>query len=132
MVHVVRYGSVNAPASEVWKIVGDFDGLPDWNPPIVSSRAETIDGVRHRHLKFSQGGEFFERHLGTDGMSIGYRILETNAPMEGYVGAISVMDQGDTCILCWTSSFDSEEPGMTDAVGSIYQAGIDTIVAKFT
>ena len=131
MVHVARYGVVNAPAEKVWEIVGDFDGLPEWNPPIESSQPETIDGVQHRRLKFSKGGEFFERNMGIDGTSIGYKTLETNAPINGYVGAISVMDQGAKCVLCWSSSFDSNEPGIADAVGSIYQAGIDTIVAKF-
>ena len=131
MAHVFRYGIVNAPSEKVWEIVGDFDGLPAWNPPIESSQPEKKDGVRYRRLKFSNGGEFFEQNMGTDGTSIGYNVIETNAPLSGYVGSISVMDQGDKCILCWSSSFDSDEPGMVDAVGTVYQAAIDTIAAKF-
>lgn len=131
MVHVVRYGVVNAPAEKVWEVVGDFDGLPEWNPPIEASEPEHKDGVQYRRLKFSQGGEFYERNMGTDGTSLGYKTVETNAPIDGYVGTISVLDQGDTCILCWSSSFESEEPGIADAVGGIYQAGIDTIIDRF-
>ena len=131
MAHVFRSGVINAPADAVWEIVGNFDGLPEWNPPIESSTPESIDNLQHRRLAFSKGGAFLERNMGTDGRSIGYRIIETNAPIEGYLGTISVIDQGDTCILCWSSSFDTEEPGMVGAVGDIYQAGIDTIAAKF-
>lgn len=88
MAHVYRYGIVNAPAEKVWEIVGDFDGLPEWNPPIVSSQPENEDGVQRRRLKFSQGGEFYEQHMGTDGTSTSYRILESNELIAGHLGTI--------------------------------------------
>lgn len=131
MAHAFRSGVINAPAAEVWKIVGVFDGIAEWNPAISKCRTETRDDVEQRHLTFEDGAELLECNMGVDGTSTGYRILETALPLQGYVGAISVVDQGDKCLLCWSSSFDSNEPGMAAGVGEIYQAGIDTVAARF-
>ncbi len=131
MAHVFRSGVINGPAAEVWKLVGAFDRIAEWNPAIATCRAETREGVERRHLTFEDGAELLECNMGADGMSTGYRILETAIPLEGYVGSISVVDQGDRCVLCWSSSFSSDEPGMADGVGQIYQAGIDTVAARF-
>lgn len=131
MTHVFRSGVINAPAAEVWKIVGAFDRIAEWNPIIAECRTETRDGVELRHLRFEDGAELLECNMGADGTSTGYRILETGLPLKNYIGTISVIDQGDKCLLCWSSSFDSDEPGMAAGAGEIYQAGIDTVAARF-
>ena len=32
--------SIDAPAAEVWEVVRDFNGLPDWTPFVAESRIE--------------------------------------------------------------------------------------------
>lgn len=131
MPHVFRSGVIDAPAAEAWKIVGSFDGIHEWNPSITRCHADTADGVEYRYLTFEDGAELKESCMGVDGTSTGYRIVETALPLNGYVGAISVIDQGTTSLLCWSSSFTTDQPGMAEGVGEIYQAGIDTVAARF-
>ena len=38
---------INAPAAKVWAMVGDFNGLPKWVPPVEASSATARrDGAR--------------------------------------------------------------------------------------
>ena len=131
MSHVFRSGVINASAAEVCKVVGSFDSIHAWNPSITRCRTETTNGVECRYLTFEDGAELKETSTGVDGTSTGYRGVETALPLNGYVGAISVVDQGTTSLLCWSSSFTTDQPRMAEGVGEIYQAGIDAVAAKF-
>ena len=51
--------AVNIGADELWKMIGQFNALPDWHPAVTSSKLE--DGGKLRRLSLLGGAQTVER-----------------------------------------------------------------------
>ena len=134
MAEVSRVATFSVSADEVWKVVGDFHGLPGWLPPV--ERSEPQDGGRIRRLTMADGAELVESLVSMDeaGRSCTYRIDGSEPPIMNYVATISVAETGSGCELTWSSTFDVVGVPEVEAVAMIegvYDAGIESLRQRF-
>ncbi len=87
---------VSAAAAEVWQVVRNFNGLPEWTPFVAESRIEQnarpdqIGCIRNFTLK--DGGRIRERLLALSDydLSCTYSILESPMGVENYIARLAL------------------------------------------
>src|SRR5580704_16942853 len=52
---------LNAPAQKVWDLIGGFDALPRWLPPVAKSEERKEGDTTRRHLSLQGGGVIIEK-----------------------------------------------------------------------
>jgi hypothetical protein len=143
MTRVYVSSVIDAPAAEVWKIVRNFNALPQWTPFVAESRIEhnappdQIGCIRNFRLK--DGGLIRERLLALSDydLSCSYSILESPMGVENYVATLSltpVTDGGSTFIE-WQADFDcpaEREDALKQQIGvNVFQAAFDALKQRF-
>jgi hypothetical protein len=127
---------VNAPAGQVWAVVRDFNGLPNWTPFVAESRIEQnqpsdkIGCIRNFLLK--DGGRIRERLLALSDFDLSciYEILESPMGVENYVATLKLtpVTDGNRCFAEWSAEFDCA-PGREQAL--VTQVGQNVFLAAF-
>jgi len=134
---------IDAPASEVWATIRDFNALPTWHPRMVESHIE--DGLRSdqlgcvRNFKTGTGANIREKLLGMSDAdySVTYTILETPAPITNHIATLRLfpVTDGNRCFAQWTASFDcAPEKAEVEAAGmgaNVFQRGFDALKQRF-
>jgi hypothetical protein len=130
---------IDAPATQVWARVRDFNALPSWVPGVIDSRIE--DGLPSdkvgcvRAFRLTDGGALREQLLGLSDYDLfcTYSILESPMPLENYVATLRLtpVTDGDRTFAEWTAEFDcdqAEEAGLVASIGTNdFQAGVDSL-----
>ena len=135
---------VDAAPDAVWKIVGDFGGLPGWHPAVA--KVEIIKGSNNtpgavRDITTKDNAKLVETLLAYNGKahSMKYRIDQSPLPVAGYVSHFKVTPAGQGSRITWSSTFSvpaaARKDGVTDAkakeiVAGMYTSGFDGIKAK--
>jgi uncharacterized protein YndB with AHSA1/START domain len=128
---------LNAPAQKVWDLIGDFDALPRWLPPVAKSEEQKEGNVQRRHLSLHGGGVIVERLERRDDRArrYSYTIESGPLPIAGYRSELSVAEAGpQQCRVHWSSTFEPKGGAEGDAVAAIrgvYQAGFDSLKGTF-
>jgi hypothetical protein len=135
MSEVSLKANLNATADQVWQIVGQFNGLPAWNPMIATSTLD--DGGQRRTLSLPDGSKIVEDLRDSDDGShtMTYAIVDSPLPVKDYVSTIRVIPSQDGvgCTVEWSSSFDptGDENAALTAIHQVYQAGLDNLTKMF-
>lgn len=126
--------TVAAPPAAVWKVIGDYAGLPEWHPAIAASEiSKGQDNARGavRTLTTKDGAKIVEELLAYDGKghSMRYRFLESPLPVKDYVSTLSVKPEGKGSRIVWKGEFN-RAGNVDDATAKnifvgIYRAGFD-------
>ena len=102
--------SLNAAAEEVWKVIGDFNGLPKFVAAVVDSKTEGSGLGSVRTLTLQDGGPpIVEKLESQDDQrhSLSYSVVESPLPLEGYLATVEVRDLGENrCEVAWSSGFE--------------------------
>lgn len=134
---VTKTADVKGTPAAVWADIGPFCSIKDWHPAIGKC---TTDGKTPptRTLVTKDGAATFnETETARDdkAMSYSYKINSSPLPLTGYVSTISVAaNPAGGSIITWKSTFTpaaGKDAAASDAVGGIYQSGLDAIKAKF-
>lgn len=134
---------VNAPAADVWQVVRNFNGLPDWTPFVAESRIEQnaqpdqIGCIRNFTLK--DGGRIRERLLALSDydLSCAYSILESPMGVENYIAKLSLtpVTDGNATFCEWEAEFDcapEREAALINQIGSgVFQAAFSALKQRF-
>ena len=143
MVSVFTSSVLNAPPDDVWEVIRDFNGLPDWHPAIAQSRIEDgkasdqVGCVRNFSLK--NGGVIRELLLTLSDAEYThtYAILESPMGVENYVATLRLVPitDGERTYIEWTAEFDAP-PGQEEALeiqigDGVFQGGFDALKARF-
>ncbi len=142
MVKVYTSTVIDAPAEQVWAIVRDFNGLPDWTPFCAESRieggepADRIGAVRNFRLK--DGGVLREKllMLSDYDYQCSYSILESPLGVTDYVATLklSPVTDGDRCFAEWSAEFNcaaGREGELSQLIGQgVFQGAFDTLKEK--
>ena len=134
---------IDAPASEVWKLIRDFNGLPSWHPRMVEShiegdmRSDQIGCVRN--FTIDVGGRLREKLLALSDCdcAITYTILETPAPITNHIATLKLtpVTEGSCCFAEWTARFDcAPEKAEAQAKGmatNVFQRGFNALKKHF-
>ena len=127
---------IEAPVDAVWRVVRDFDGLPNWHPAIARSEieggqpADRVGCVRSFYL--SDGTHVRERLLSLDDVArrVAYNFETPAFPVENYVACIELtpVTDGDKTFAQWWATFDEapEDKGKYVAIISdaVFAAGL--------
>jgi len=123
---VTESTTVNAPASEVWALVGEFNDLERWHPAVTMSK-QLAD---QRYLTLADGAEIVEQETARDNaaMSYSYRILSGPLPVEDYQATINVSSiSANESTVTWRSTFEANGVSgdqAEDVIRGVYKAGL--------
>lgn len=136
--------AIDAPASKVWNLAKDFNGLNTWHPALASD--EIVEGKNNvvgavRVLTLKGGGTIKEKLLAYDakGRSFKYAIVEGVIPVSHYTSTFAVKSAGKgKSTVVWTGHFKRKNVGdnpadnendktAVDAINGVYQGGLDNL-----
>ena len=103
---------IDAPADDVWAVLGDFNSLPKFARGVAESSVEGAGVGCVRTLTFSSGQVVKERleKLDHQARALCYSIVEPPVPFENYRATVMVRQTGDeTCEVHWGSTFDPKD-----------------------
>jgi hypothetical protein len=124
-------------AEELWKTIGNFSSLADWNPAFTQSKATGETKGSTRRLTLADGGQIEERlEQKSDSEKLcRYSILSGPLPLADYVSELRVRDNGDgSSTLEWSSEFQPKgapESEVMKTIQGVYQAGFDNLQKMF-
>ena len=136
---------INAPPAKVWAMVGDFNGLNKWVPPVEASTATTGNTVGSVRTLSITGGEKLNEVLESydaAGMKLGYRMLEPNTkvlPVNNYSSTIMVTPEGASASkVSWKGAFyrgfmnnnppaEMNDEAAVKAVTGLYKASLEKL-----
>jgi hypothetical protein len=139
MVKFYRSSVINAPADRVWRVVRDFNALPEWHPAIAESRIEQhhpsdkVGCIRNFSLK--DGGRIREQLLALSDFEFTcvYSILESPMGVDDYIATLKVtpITDGNRCFIEWSAEFEcapGRERELSELVGnSVFQGGFNAL-----
>ncbi len=138
MTKVSMKTELNVPADEVWKLVGGFNGLPDWHPAVSESHTEGEGKGSVRRLSLAGGGTIVERleRVDEDDRLYTYSIVDSPLPVSDYKSTIRVRDKGDgtATVVEWSSEFrpsGASESEASKVIQGIYDAGLGNLKKIF-
>ena len=134
---------IAAPAAEVWRVVRDFNGLPNWAPFVAESRieqgakADQIGCIRNFTLK--DGGRIRERLLALSDydLSCTYTILESPMGVSDYIAtlALTPVTDGNATFASWQADFDcppEREAALVQQIGQgVFQTAFSALKQRF-
>jgi hypothetical protein len=134
---------IGAPAADVWRLIRNFNGLPEWTPFVAESRIEQnqppdqVGCIRNFRLK--DGGRIRERLLALSDydMSCTYAMLESPMGVENYIATLRLIPvtDGNATFAEWTAEFDAPEAREDELVRNIgqnvFQAAFTSLKARF-
>lgn len=122
------------PVDEVWKLVGRFNGLPDWHPAVEKSEQKGEGVGSTRTLRLVGGGTIVERLESIDDKErlYSYSIVDSPLPVANYRSTVRVRDAGNgkATVVEWSSEFapaGGDGAEAIKAIQGIYQAGFDNL-----
>ena len=131
---------IDAPASRIWDVVKDFDGLETWHP--VFSGDELKSGTNNevgaiRTLTIKDGPSFDEELLAWDAYNrtYTYRIIDpAPLPIKNYQSTMSIMQlEPGVSNVTWSSAYENNSNGeMTDMqviefLNGVYKVGLEQV-----
>lgn len=143
MAQVYVSSMINAPASDVWRVIRNFNGLPDWTSFVAESRIEQnmppdqVGCVRTFTLR--NGSRIRERLLALSDydLSCTYSILESDMGVENYVATLSLtpVTDGNATFAEWTAEFDcpeEREQALIQQIGQgVFQSAFNALKQRF-
>jgi uncharacterized protein YndB with AHSA1/START domain len=132
---VIKTIDLPASAEEVWKVLGDFNGLPKWNAGV--ERSELSNGGKRRTLTLKVGGRVVEDLLERNdpGRSMSYSIIESAVPVGRHKATISVIDRGpNQSTVRWMCEFEPKGVPVETPTGifsAIFEGGLKQLAALF-
>ena len=127
-----------APAT-VWKLLGAFDALDVWLPPVraSSSRGQPTQPGAVRVLDLGNGAAVTEELLEHSDADRRYRyaFVSSPLPVRHYVATIELAAAaGNRTLVKWSSTFDADgapDEEAKQAILGIYDAGLGRLEAIF-
>ena len=136
---VSREITVDRPPATVWKLVGEFNSLDVWLPPV---QASTFTGLPTepgavRQLDLGNNASVTERLLAYSGTlhSYSYAFIQSPLPVKNYVATIELKPAANgRTLIKWHSTFDANgasDDKAKEAILGIYDSGLAKVAAIF-
>jgi hypothetical protein len=134
---------INAPASQVWSLIRDFNALPLWVPAVAESRIEaglvsdTVGCIRA--MRLHEGGFIREQLLALSDydMSCSYSILESPMDLQNYMAVLKLnpVTDGDKTFAEWSAEFvcdADKEADLVNQIGqNVFQSAFESLNQRF-
>lgn len=133
---------LNAPVDEVWKVIGEFDAVPEWHPDIQECSIENFvscDTVgAMRNLTMPDGAKIREKliTLSYDDYMYKYAIIEGPLPVKNYNGTLRLrpITDGNRTYVEWSSEFDvgpQDEAEFVGMISGVFISGLESLKRRF-
>lgn len=134
-IDVTKSVDVTAAPAAAWKAIGDFCGISAWHPAVAKCEPSGEGTAKMRTLTLKDGAKILEKQLSFDDktMSYSYAIVEAGPlPVANYTSTIAVKPNGSGSKITWSGKFDpkGDEAKAAEAIGGVYQGGLDGLAAK--
>lgn len=136
MITISMKTRINAPAADVWAVIGDFNALPKFVEAAVESSVDGEGIGTVRTITLPDGAKLLERLEAYDAekMMVKYSILKGPLPVADYMSVMQLNPTDAGCELEWSSAFNaagaSDEEARTTLEG-VYQMGFDGLAKIF-
>ncbi len=127
-----------ASAEEIWRAIGRFGALADWNPLVerVEAAGEVAGAERRVRIKGLAGTVVERLESVSDGQrSYRYTVVGGPLPVSKYSAEVRVVDNGDgTSTVEWSGDFEPKGVSEVDAarrIQEVYQSGLDNLAKMF-
>ena len=130
MTEVQRSKQFDASAEEMWRRIGDFQGLAAWHPGIAGCTPQEAGEVRE--LALPGGDMVVERRVAQTERSYTYRILDPGPlPVSDYEATIAVRDgEGGGSVVDWRATFmpaGASEADAVEVIRGIFDSGLEAL-----
>ena len=130
MTEVQRSRQFGASAEDMWRRIGDFQGIDAWHPAIASCTPQ--EGGEVRELALGDGSTIVERRVAQADRSYTYRILEPGPlPVADYEATIVVREgDGGGSVVDWQATFTpagASEADAVQAIAGVFEGGLDAL-----
>lgn len=135
---LTRSIEVDADPSEVWSVIGPFCAIKAWLPPVGTCDEDHKSPPTRTLVTKDGAATFIELQTGRDDAAhfYSYTFRSSPLPVSNYNATIAVTANGeDRSIVTWNSTYTPDEGKEADAgaaLAGIYDAGLNTIKARFT
>ena len=133
MAQVVETVEIQAPADEVWALVGDPGRIGEWVPALAAS---TLQNDR-RACTTEEGADIVERileHSDVERYYV-YEITSSPLPLTRYRSQLAVHGHDGHSHVVWEADFEAEnaavEPELAGTFERIYRDGLATLRGRF-
>lgn len=136
MISISMKTRINAPAADVWAVIGDFGALPKYVEAAVESKVDGEGVGAVRTLTLPDGASLRERleHFDPGVMTLKYSIVDGPLPVADYLSTMVLSATEGGCELVWSSEFNASGASDEDArnaMAGIYQMGFDGLAKLF-
>lgn len=126
---------VAASPKAVWKVVGDFCGIANWDPWVTKCEISHKGSDTFRTLTVKNGNKLLQKQLifNDAALAYSYSTLEGSQLVANLTATLSVTPNGAGSTVTWSSSFAAkrDEAAAIDAVSRTHQRALDSLVLKF-
>ena len=133
---------IEASAEDVWAVVGNFNGLPDWHPWVTASVLEPAAGGVGRRVTIGGGAagrrELTERLVSFDSTrrEWAYTVIAGPTTFTNYVGRIRVTPSGEAKCTAeyagrFTAAAGNTDAEATERIRTFWEAGLSNLPARF-
>jgi carbon monoxide dehydrogenase subunit G len=126
---------LNAPAAEVWGLIGRWNALPDWHPAVLKSELSEDGKVRRLTLS---GGGVIEETLETEDetrRTYTYALKAGPLPVANYRATVAVKEDGaGAAAVEWSGDFEARGTSEDEAsaiIREIYRGGLENLKRIF-
>ena len=127
-----------ASPARTWSVIEDFDRWQSWHPAFAGT--SIVKGAANREgevrvLATKDGAKFTEELVSHDAASrtYRYRIIDSPAPVIGYVSTLQVKGTKTGSTVVWSSNFKvkagTSDDEVKQTISGIYRAGLDNLAA---
>lgn len=134
--HATATATVAAPASRVWEVLSDYEGMSAWAPglkiTVVRPGAPEPNGVgAQRRIQAVPGmAPLVEEITVFDpGHRLSYRGV-SGIPFRNYVGDVVLRPEGSGTQISYTVSADNGLPGVASVLANVLLFGLKRAVKK--
>ncbi len=115
-------------ADEVWKVVGNFQGIKDWFPGLQDVKA---DGDDVRVIAMGPGVEVRETLLSRDDANrrLTYKVESALFTANKYETTLSVTPTDGGCVAALDAVLDPDD--MAALIGPVYENAVQGIATRF-
>jgi NADPH:quinone reductase len=139
VIRVTRSTIIDAPITQVWAVLREFNSHIDWHPAIAKSVIENREPEDQvgciRAFTLQDGNQLREQliALSDEDCVSTYCILDSTIPLKRYVASVRLkpVTDGQRTFWHWQSTFDTppgQEAALSDAVGNgVYETGFQAL-----
>ncbi|MEM2160254.1 MAG: SRPBCC family protein [Candidatus Nitrosotenuis sp.] len=131
--------TINTTLPSLWKMVGNFTGLPEWVADVKTT--ESLSRIKNdfgaaRKITFADKSQVVEYAVGWKDKEYLSYIATSGLPLDGYHATISVAPKGKTCQISWSSFLISKDSDrkqfqeFLEFMESFYAKSLEQLKAK--